>query len=70
MSADAVVLAYRSLACAIIRRAMLDARLDNGHSAEARRWLLFDPWADELLDGLGLDKRQMAVWVSGLGALV
>ena len=69
MIADAVVLAYRHLACAIIRRAMLDARLDNGHSAEARLWLLFDPWASELLDGLGLDRRQMVIWVSELESL-
>ena len=69
MSTDAVVLAYRSLACAIIRRAMLDARRDNGHSAEARRWLLFDPWAGELLDGLGLDRRRILVWVDGLEPL-
>lgn len=69
MISDAVVLAYRRLALAIIRRAMLDARRDNGHNAEARRWLLFDPWAGELLDGLGMDRRRILVWVGELEPL-
>ena len=66
MTPDAQVLAYRRLAAAILRRAVLDAQSSNGRAAAARRWLLSEPWAGDLLDSLGLDKRRVLVWVGEL----
>jgi hypothetical protein len=69
MTADAQVWAYRRLAVAILRRAVLDAQSSNGRAAAARWWLLSDPWAGDLLDGLGLDKRRVLAWVGELEPL-
>lgn len=43
MTADVEALCYRQLAAAVVKRAVLDARSANGHSAEARRWLTASP---------------------------
>ena len=67
---DPILGTYRRLACAIIRRAALDARGGNGHSAEARQWLVSSPWAGDLLDGLDFDRRRVLAWVDGLDPLV
>jgi hypothetical protein len=69
MTTDAQVWAYRRLAVAILRRAVLDAQSSNGRAAAARRWLLSDPWAGDLLEGLGLDKRRVLAWVGELEPL-
>ena len=68
-TADAEALAYRRLAAAILRRAALDARSTNGRAASARRWLVADPWAGDLLDALDLDPGWVRRWVDGLPEL-
>ena len=66
MTTDAQALAYRRLAAAILKRAVLDAQSSNGRAAAARRWLLSDPWAGDLLDNLGLDRQRALAWVGNL----
>ena len=59
--------AYRRLAAAILKRAALDARRDNGKVAlPARSWLVSDPWAAFLLDGLGIARDVVIAWVRRL----
>ena len=69
MTPDAQALAYRRLACAILRRAVFDARSGNGHASEARHWLRFHPWAGDLLDALDLDRERVTAWVGDLEPL-
>lgn len=66
MTDTEAVVVYRRLAAAIVRRAALDARGGNGHSAEARRWLVSSPWAGDLLDGLDFDRQRVVAWVLSL----
>jgi hypothetical protein len=66
---DVITFAYRRLACAILYRAVLDARSGNGQAAWARRWLARDPWAGDLLDALGYDRRVVRQWVQELKPL-
>ena len=61
--------AWRRLACAILKRAVLDARSKNGVASEARRWLEGDPLAGFLLDSIDLDRRVVVAWLAGLPAL-
>lgn len=60
---------YHRLACAILARAVKDAQSSNGHSAGARRWLVCDPLAGDLLDALGYDRQVVAAWVGSLDPL-
>lgn len=60
---------WRRLAAAVLRRAVLDARSDNGTAAEARRWLPGDPFCLYLLDAVDLDRQTVAAWVSELPEL-
>jgi hypothetical protein len=69
MPPDVEAVVYRRLACAILVRAVLDARSGNGSSAEARAWLEHDPLAGDLLDGLGLNRHCVRRWVQGLDPL-
>jgi hypothetical protein len=69
MSPDVAVVVYRRLACAILARAVFDARSGNGSSAEARSWLMYDPLAGFLLDSLGYDRGKVRWWVQGLDPL-
>jgi hypothetical protein len=55
--------AYRSLAIAIIRRAVMDAESGSG---EARIWLLISPQCGELLEFVGWDWRRVRRWVLAL----
>ena len=58
---------YRRLASAILRRAVLDAKCTNAKVAlPARAWLLADPFAGVLLDGLGISRDVATAWVRGL----
>jgi hypothetical protein len=66
MSPDVAVVVYRRLAAAILARAVLDARNGNGHAAEARLWLVCDPLAGFLFDGLGYDRGKVRRWVQNL----
>lgn len=66
MFPDIEALVYRRLACAILARAVFDARSGNGSSAEARLWLMCDPLAGFLLDSLGYDRQRVRRWVEGL----
>ena len=70
MTTDAQALAYRRLAAAIIRRAVLDARSGNGRAASARRWLVSSPWCTDLLDALDIDRGAALAWVRELPNLV
>ena len=59
------VLLYRRLACAIIERAVRDAKSGNAALAvESRAWL--ESEAADLLDALDLDAGRVAGWVAGL----
>jgi hypothetical protein len=60
---------HRRLAAAIVLRAVRDARSSNGYAAEARRWLLSDPLAADLLDYLDLGQSKLTAWVEGLEPL-
>jgi len=60
---DLLVSNFRALAAAILRRAAQDARLGD---VDARRWLLFDPWAGDILDALGIERCEVRRWVLGL----
>jgi len=66
---DPVVAAYKRLACAILARAVRDAKSGNGHSTEARRWLAGDPWAGDLFDYLDIPPERVARWAVGLEPL-
>ena len=67
MIADAETLAYRRLACAILTQAIQDDQSPCPKmAARARCWLTSSPWADDLLDALGLDRGAVADWVSEL----
>ena len=66
VSTDAQAHAYRRLAAAILARAAMDARGDNGHAAQARHWLVSSPWAGDLFDGLNLDRGVVLAWVREL----
>jgi len=57
---------WRRLACAVIRRACLDAQSANGVATEARAWLLADPFAGFLLDSLDIAPELVATWATGL----
>ena len=60
---------YRRLAAAIIARAVKDAQSGNGHSAEARSWLLASPLAAYLLDVVEVDPGVVRQWVRELDPL-
>ena len=67
MIADAVILAYRRLAGAILEQAIRDARSSCPEmAARARHWLIASPWAGDLMDALGVDRGAVADWVSKL----
>ena len=56
---------WRRLACAIIRRAVKDAKsADASRAIEARSWLATE--ACDLLDYLDVDAGRVSDWVAGL----
>jgi hypothetical protein len=61
--------AWRRLAAAIIARAVKDAQLGNGYSAEARSWLLSSPLAAYLLDIVEVNRDMVHQWVRELEPL-
>ncbi|MDY7080477.1 MAG: hypothetical protein SXV54_26660 [Chloroflexota bacterium] len=66
---DVIDEAYRDLAIAILQRAARDARRRDNEAACARRWLVVDPWADDLLSALGLNPECARAWVGRLPEL-
>ena len=60
---------WRRLACAIIARAVRDAKSANAALAfEARLWLASE--AGDILDALGIPPSRVARWVAGLEPLL
>ena len=65
MSDDLAVYVYRRLACAIVERAVRDAKSANPALAvEARSWLASD--AVDILDALNILPSRVRRWVGGL----
>ena len=64
---DPSLVAYRRLACAILARAVRDAKSGNGHSAEARHWLAGE--GADLAEQLDIAPSRVAAWVDGLYTL-
>lgn len=60
---------YRRLAAAVLLGAVEEACSDSRRADLARQWLASDPWAEHLLDGLGLSPRKARAWVKGLSAV-
>ena len=56
---DSTTTAWRCLAAAILRRAVLDARSGGYYASSARAWLLASDMAANLLDGLGIEREEM-----------
>ena len=59
----------REIAIAIVARAVKDAKSRNGHALEARRWLMFHPWAADLCNWLDIDRENVKDWVLSLPPL-